>query len=471
MKKPTFDRSHAKIMIACQVCENGINVDFVTRCGHKFHTNCIILKKNPKNAPNFCPVCQNKIFNSIMLEGVLNKARQQDDEQDSENSNFDTILNFFEEINDFDRLKISSNNMMRHPLRNRNVEIDKYVIETAINFGLDLNSNDPIYKGLLKFICVTDNLHKLNLLIDMGLILNENEELGIWFVREALNNESLRILERMKEFGFDPKTFGKYFEFNFTFILTKWLIENGFDIYQKINSDYIIHIACNQKMLHTAQLLQLKGIDIECKNKSGLSPFHLAVKTASSTANEYLDKDSQRLLNGLIELGSDIESIDDDNSTPLYSAITKPNRYVISFLLSHGANLNNQKIKNLGQTIFIFAEIFSSCECKPNIFSAAFEKLSDINERDPQGQTLLHKLLSKHYSEENIKYLINILGADVNAQDLNGNTPLHILCSNMWSDYSTVILLKNKGADTRIKNNEGEESLSERYKSCVYVSL
>lgn len=99
---------------------------------------------------------------------------------------------------------------------------------------------------------------------------------------------------------------------------------------------------------------------------------------------------------------------------------------------------------------------------------------NDINQKDRNGQTLLHFACNRSYDflrghltigalPKPVKLLLEN-GAIPNIKDKEGNTPLHIFAISGWSvegeyleDTEDILkLLKNFGADFKIRNIEGE---------------
>lgn len=430
--------------ITCNLCSKEIKSDcdsFVTRCGHKFHDSCIqeFFRKNETE----CPKCSTILLISKKIEGILFKAHES------------KSINFYELAELFDKIEIYKKNMSKKIP----IGIKKTVLEEAINLGFDLNSFNYInyhVQELLQYICENDLTIKLNILIDLGLKLDPSENFGNYVWMTAFKNESFGILENMRELNFDPK------EIKLNSLkslrLTKWLIDNGFDVNRYIGGKSFIHSACDSNIIDLVKLLISKGADINHKDENGQSPFHKLVKgaTANSCSNE--NEKKFNFLQELINLGSNIESVDNDNSTPLYSALVNGNIDTIHFLLSNGADINAPRIKTLGPMLFYILEC-----CEGNDI-AMFKKLieykyfSDINEVDSNGQNCLHKVVLSKYNLDYVKFFVE-LGVNVNAQDSQGNTPLHILGSLGYANIYKIGFLIKRGANVYVENNNGEKAI------------
>jgi ankyrin repeat protein len=74
---------------------------------------------------------------------------------------------------------------------------------------------------------------------------------------------------------------------------------------------------------------------------------------------------------------------------------------------------------------------------------------ADVNARDEEGNTPLHKTFLTDVEEELLK-----LGADVNARNDDGETPIFTTV-----DDDAIPLFIQHGADLTIRNNEGKTVL------------
>ena len=229
---------------ACQrkLCQNKTAADLVTRCGHKFHLSCLESSRSFKNYENKCLVCNTDIYKSKMIEEMFLQAKRQ------ESPYYDELLEFIKLINDY-----------------RSIDVNYNFMKNLINLGFDLNSNDFFNERILRNISEKDNVHKLNILIDLGLDLKANNKLAKHVFMHAVGYGSFCILEKLKELDVLPKTIPLELNIEFRYLKIKWLIENGFDLNRKIGGIYPIHEASSRWnidevkfCLITVQILILK---------------------------------------------------------------------------------------------------------------------------------------------------------------------------------------------------------------------
>lgn len=100
---------------------------------------------------------------------------------------------------------------------------------------------------------------------------------------------------------------------------------------------------------------------------------------------------------------------------------------------------------------------------RQNFVQILTENVTNINLRNDQGQTALHKA-SRRCHPGIISILLNH-GADVDAQDNGGSTPLHIVISDARpldgkgdTEQAVGVLLEH-GADINLRNHEGQTAL------------
>ncbi len=106
---------------------------------------------------------------------------------------------------------------------------------------------------------------------------------------------------------------------------------------------------------------------------------------------------------------------------------------------------------NIENDIFIsLSEAIDQDDLDLENFQILLNKLIDINAKDDDGWTLLHKAVDKHHFKA-IEILIK-KGVDVNAKDKYGWTPLHLAAFIGNIEISEILLAND--ADANVKNSE-----------------
>ncbi len=203
--------------------------------------------------------------------------------------------------------------------------------------------------------------------------------------------------------------------------------------------------------------------------------------------------DDKEICEYLINNGADVNSLNVDGETPIYSATEYE---IINTLIEHGADINIEN--NRGETplnyhVEMCVDVQFCLSAKTlNVLIAAG---ADINTKDYQGSTPFHKLASGWglYDNDNefLEYLFDFLlenggdlyasntkglspiavsviqedsygfferaiskGINLNNVDYSGNTILHNLAKNNLPDKAKYLV--SLGADPTIRNNKGQ---------------
>ena len=129
----------------------------------------------------------------------------------------------------------------------------------------------------------------------------------------------------------------------------------------------------------------------------------------------------ENMVKVLLSLGANINAQTQDGYTPMYWALYKNHRGVVSILIENKANLYIKT--DTGLTLLHCAAKYGDLgvlDTGPiDLLIAAGV---DVNIRDDYGETPLHNAVWQIY-DARAKYLLNH-GADVNAKNNNGETPL-----------------------------------------------
>ncbi len=151
----------------------------------------------------------------------------------------------------------------------------------------------------------------------------------------------------------------------------------------------------------------------------------------------------------LVANGIDINFKDKDGLTPLHDLIISGRLEIAKYIVEKGSKINAQD--NFGFTPLLFA---ISSE-PPNFINFLIENGADINVRTNDKTTALHLAVLRG-DVDIVKILIDA-GADVNAQNIGKMTPLHQAAID--GRYEIVKLLVESGADVNIRNIRGKTPL------------
>lgn len=224
------------------------------------------------------------------------------------------------------------------------------------------------------------------------------------------------------------------------------LLKNKADINATdFNKNSALHLALtSQKPEEGLSFLLQNGASSNIKNNFGNTPLHLVISLNLSPSLVLL----------LINQKSDVEARNKLGNTPLLEAVKEKNKVIIGDLLAAGANpfaINNQDDSPLSIAVKMGTETLSMLISDKN-----------VNQRDDQGNTALHQVVSLGDYPKAVLYLLS-LGANPNERNKWGMTPLH-LSINRQSLAVAQLLVKNDG-DLYIADNIGTTPLMLAFKS------
>jgi len=166
------------------------------------------------------------------------------------------------------------------------------------------------------------------------------------------------------------------------------------------------------------------NLGVDSKNKFGET---LLMQAAAVGREDIVDM--------LISLECDVNVVNEDGLSALFYAARDGNSIIIKKLIDSSISKDYY-----GRTPLMFARSVEA-------FRTLIKKF-DINEKDGEGNTLLHYWVNE--DREIFRFLLNN-GAEPNITDNDGNTPLMFV-----DNYEQAVQLIEKGANLNIKNKSGD---------------
>ncbi|MGK5593991.1 MAG: ankyrin repeat domain-containing protein [Parachlamydiaceae bacterium] len=254
------------------------------------------------------------------------------------------------------------------------------VLNMLLNTGSDLESEDEDEETPLFY--AINKLENFKFLLNKGADIHHRLKIedGATVIHIAARDGSLNVLEALIEtlglelkdkHGLTPLFYAVSEPENF-----KLLLDKGADTHHRLKSEdeaTILHIAARDGSLKVLQMLLDAGLDLELKDKHGLTPLFYAVSEPENfkllldkgaDIGHRLEKEDgatilhmaaqnglPKVLKMLIRFGLDLELEDNHGHTPLFYAVSEPENFKL--LLEKGANLRHNSKR--GKTALAYA--------------------------------------------------------------------------------------------------------------------
>ncbi|XP_077297855.1 uncharacterized protein LOC143919419 [Arctopsyche grandis] len=404
------------------------------------------------------------------------------------------------------------------PLIHAASENKSETLKLLLKLGANPNAKNINGNSVLHFLAQVDAVEEFDLLLTKGVDLNIRDNNDWTPIHWAARHGSVNILQLLLDKGVDINMITKNGDSplllaacNGKFNAIKCLLTNGAN--QKIVNKYgqtLLHKAAYRCDVDAFKYIMELGCDLTIVDKIGNSLLHLAVHGRNEDMIMFLielgidpniaDKEhgwtplhdisysrrnvTKRIVELLINLGANPNSLSKCNQTPLHFASTGNNHIAATVLIENGAEINS--CINIGRSALHYA----SAKCNSKMIEFLLEKgaaanVIDSKDRSPlhhvsrngkfedvklflkhgadpckldkAGHTLLH-LAAVHFRYRAVDHLIrNVEGIDVNARDVNGKTPLHLAAE--CGRVSIVGLFVRRGTDVRATDKDGNTPL------------
>ena len=153
------------------------------------------------------------------------------------------------------------------------------------------------------------------------------------------------------------------------------------------------------------------------------------------------------IIEGLLGLGTDVETKGFMGETPLHKALERHNTAVISLLLENGANV---EARHLGYTPLHLAALRTT---NPVIIAKLLEHGANVHARHADGASPLHFATGNRDSM--VASLLLDYGPDIHSSDNWGRTPLYSALHTSKPVAATIELLLSHGADIEARDEHG----------------
>lgn len=284
---------------------------------------------------------------------------------------------------------------------------DMTLIDYFSSKGLDLKSTDANGNGILNYVSKNGNRDVMEDLLKKGLKFSDNAMIMAAQGTRS-NTNTLETYQFLESKGVKPTAIGKNGENALHFIVRKekqaeiiaYFLDKGVDVNQTNkdgNSIFMYASAANPDAVLVKTLAE-KTRDVNAKNAKGQSALSMAVQSNSSEIVELL-----------LEKGADTKIVDiDGNNLAYYLAQSYNPKKPVEFdsklkaLQAKGFDVNSAS-KN-GNTLFHIAVAKNNLD----LLKRAQGLGADVNKKNAEGLTALHKAAMTAKNDEILKYLISI---------------------------------------------------------------
>lgn len=288
-------------------------------------------------------------------------------------------------------------------------DTDFSLINYFTSKGLDLNSVDADGNGIFNYVAKTGNITLLNQLLEKGLTFNDNAMIFASQGTRSTTN-TLEFFQYLEGLVIKPNVISKDGTTALHALASRtkdlkllgYFIGNGVDIDQAdANGVTAFMNAASRNSLEVVTFLSANLKDINAKNNKGETALSLAVANNSPEIVEFL-----------IGINADVNVIDANGNHLGYYLLQSYNskntdafETKLSLLQSRGLDIT--LAQKDGNTLYHLALDKNDLELLKRVQQFNI----DINAKNNEGLTALHKAAMKASDTEVLKYLISI-GAD-----------------------------------------------------------
>ena len=299
-------------------------------------------------------------------------------------------------------LNVKNHNLLS-PLRLAVQNNDSLLTDLFLNSNSDINEADTLNGSLMWSALEKGNVVIAELLLDYGANIHNSNKMGNNLLMHELTNDAR------------PE-------------IVKFLIRNGIDVNQK-NRDGMtaLMIAALNRHPHAVQILIDNGAEVNDINGLNMTALMMTcIDMKKKTQKEYLNPEGNlESAVILVKSGADINKIDRLEFNALGYALLNNEVDLAVYLIRNGADVNTTIVDN-----------------RNNVYTALVWSARKV------------------YFSNSFKYISKLLiskGADINTQCAKGTTAL--MEETRKGNFDMIYLLLENGADVSLRNDEDETAL------------
>ncbi|XP_063906156.1 ankyrin-3-like [Zophobas morio] len=227
--------------------------------------------------------------------------------------------------------------------------------------------------------------------------------------------------------------------------IIRLLVKNGIDVNTKNkNGITALQLACERGVYANAKLLLDCGASINILDRGNNNALHFA------SSSKY---DTTDIVNLLITRGIDVNIQNNSGATALHLVCEKGSHESAHILLKYGSSINVVDKDNCSALHYASR----SWTDNRNIIKLLIEKGIDVNIQDEKNNNALHYAAKAECEKEDIFELLIEKGINVNFQNKSGTTALHLACENALCDVAKTLL--ESGASVNILDTDNNNAL------------
>ena len=389
-------------------------------------------------------------------------------------------------------------------------EIDKYPIYCAVkNKNLNmikilLNNNFDLKRepSILSYAIENGDENIIKYLIEKGSDIDDTSINGISVLYDAVLNLNPKLVEYLLEKGAiiekagETDVYGnimmaavgsKFNNSNDKFPVDLEALEKSAENSAKITEMIIgkadkniindsldgktpLIIAVGNSYLETAKILIENGADVNSVDFEGWSALSYAVNNGDIEIAKLLLTNKAKIndelllaikspivesridmMKLLIDNGANINYADENEFTPLNTAIETGDMELTKFLITNGANVNS--LMQDGVSLIVYAISQNNMD----LLQILIENGANVNNTTGDYWAGSPLITASRLGLDNVVRILLSRNADINAVDMNGNTALHTAALN--SQLSVIKLLLEKNPNLDIQNEVGNTAL------------